>query len=79
MVIETLVQTPLTNRTSDELATAYKKCIRIQESYKPSSIEFKELEKFKDKMLKQIRSQRTTKSLEELDAETLAKGESNDN
>ncbi|MEA1973661.1 MAG: hypothetical protein U9N34_10295, partial [Candidatus Cloacimonadota bacterium] len=71
--LDKLLSTPLNDLSSDKLSNGYKAVMSLQENYKQSSSEYKSLTKFKDKILKQIRSQRTTKSIEELDAETLKK------
>lgn len=71
--LDKLLSMPLDDLSSDKLSNGYKSIMSLQENYKQSSSEYKSLTKFKDKILKQIRSQRTTKSIEELDAETLKK------
>ena len=59
---------------SDVLSEAYKTAIGYQHKYKPTSPEAKLLVKFQHALLKKIKSQRTaTKSIEQHDADTLAK------
>jgi len=53
--------------TSDELSNAFKVAKTRQDDYSPPSKEFKLLERFKQSILKQIRANRKSPSIEELD------------
>lgn len=55
--------------TVTDLAAAWKSAKTYQDHYNPSKPEFKLLEHFKSKVLKQIRKDRRGKSIEELDDE----------
>lgn len=58
--------------SSEDLSNAFKIAKTHQEDYKPTQPEFKLLERFKNALLKQIRSNRKGKSIEQLDAEAEA-------
>ena len=46
------------DQSSDQLAYAFKKAGLLQEHIKPASPEFKQLERFKQQLLKRIRANR---------------------
>jgi len=60
-------------KTSSELGEAYKLAKTFQEQFKQNSPGFKLLTKFQSTLMKRIKSLRTSKSIEELDAETEAR------
>jgi hypothetical protein len=58
----------LDTESSEKLSHAFKVAKTFQEYHKPTSPEFKELEKFKKALLKQLKATRVGPTIEELDA-----------
>ena len=61
------------NQPNDILSHQLKMAKVSQDKYKPGTDQFKLLAKFQSIVLKELKSRRTTKSIEQLDADTLAK------
>ena len=75
-MIEHIESFDISTKSADALSHAYKVANNRLVDYRPTSPDHKLLTKFRDSLLKQIKSLRTTPSIEELDAVTLAKLES---